>query len=91
MHTILFPLSLSLQHRSISSLCAKNRPSKAPASQKSFDRINKQAPVAHIISMIESYCPLSSSITSKILPRQKGYPNLSTKPPAAPAYSNSLG
>jgi len=31
------------------------------------------------------YCPLSDSNVSKILPLQNGYPNMSIKPPAAPA------
>ena len=34
-----------------------------------------------------SYCPSSFSRRLRTRPRQKGYPNLSSKPPAAPAYS----
>src|SRR5574344_1672302 len=66
------PNSFALQQRSISSMWAKNLSSSPPSSLYSEDLIIIAAPEAQNISMLLSYCPLSSSMLDKILPLQKG-------------------
>ena len=61
-----------LQHRSISSMCAKNRSSRPPSFFQSLLRTRRQAPLTQKTSSGVSYCPSSFSTFWRMRPRQKG-------------------
>ena len=67
-----WPASFIRQHRSISSIWAKNSGSSPPVDSYTSVRTINAAPVAQKTDTVLSYCPMSFSTVSKSRPRQYG-------------------